>query len=240
MSYCAVNDVTDELGTAYDSTTDLTTAQVTEFIVQADGVIDHAASRHYWPFNAHDSATYQTPEHVKRASIDLAVAYSLQKLRATARATALTDRIDMYFEKAGGALEELASGTAWIEPESVATETLSGFTVPTWGWELDETQAFVAATSPLDSGDAPNIFPDSAAILSTSTPGADVTFTAAQMANMRTGVEFAVHYSPGHRRWVFNAIHSELKDVTTLNITYRWDYRRQFADMRLKSGVLLS
>jgi hypothetical protein len=213
MAYTTSALVIKWLGSNYDSTNDLTGAEVTAFIVVADGIIDERVSPHYNLFNATDSSksdgtdTYKTPNVVATASRHLAAAMCFDQLRALAANETLESRAE-YHNNVGS--------------------------------QLVTDQAFLAATSPLDSGDPPHIIKESVRISSASTVAAGQTFTAAEAANMRNGVDFEVDWAEKYGKWVFHSLNSNITDMTTVKVTWLWDYRRKFGDEAKCSGVLRS
>ena len=238
MAYTTTTLVTNEIGTDYDSTTDLTTAHVTAFLAQADGLIDGARYEHYNEFNA-TAGTPATPALIAQCSKNIALAMCLRQLRARGSGSILDNRIDEAATLGELALDQLRAGE-FVKTETQSTETLS-FGDGSQSWELGTDEAFVASTSPLDSGDPPHILKDTFALLSTSTVDGSAGFTAAELADMRIGREYRVTFRPEYRRWVFKALDSgriNSTNVTTFNVTYDWDYRKDFRNEAHRSGVV--
>jgi hypothetical protein len=243
MAYVASADVIAWIGAAYDSVSDLTAAHVADFITKADGRVNNAANEHFWPFNAVDSSatdgtdTYVTPADVEMASRHLAAYYALLQLKSKNATTQHDEMIGFHLDQGEFFLNQLRSGAA-LPANRYRDEGLT-FGDGSQGWELSTSEAFLAATSPLDSGDPPHILADTVAISANSTRTAGP--TAAELADMRLGTEYTVAFVDGYRRWVFRALDSRLysDDVTSLKVSYQWDYRKDFAKPRRFTGRLL-
>jgi hypothetical protein len=238
MAYTTSTLVTNWIGANY-VVGDLAAADITAFIARADGLINTAVAKKYYPFNATGSSktdgttTYLTPQMVELASTHLAVSLALRQIRVQANNSTLKDSADLHWETGVGLLNQLADPGFEMAPAVYLNETM------VWGtqsqaWTLAVTQAFLAVTSPLDSGDPPNIKESSVRIGSgTTTSYAGV--TAAQLKDMRLGPEFTVHWDGGYQRYIFDANHPALYSaLTTLKVTWEWDYRR---DRGVETGL---
>jgi len=219
------------------STSDLSDADIGNNIDRADSFIDAVLAGRYQEFNAYDS-TPATPAIIRHLSELHAAARSM---RAINLADVYTDDIQAMTEEAKAIVQSLLLSDHPIAPETTATETLS------FGgdqaWELPSDEAYLAATSPLDSGYPPDILPDTVRILSTSTVSGE-SFTASDLANMRNGREFSVEWRDGDRgygAWVFVRIDGALSasGLTALNVSYQWDYMRQTGQSRALSSELI-
>ncbi len=231
--------VTDRIDTQYTDA-DLTTAHVTAFITKASADIDAAGSKHYWPFNAHD-ASVVTPIVIQECATWLALARSLVQLQGKNANSSHGGLIDFALDEAKDTLDRLRAGSLKIPPEKTSNETLS-FGDGTQHWELQTDEAFMASTTPLDAGEPPNIFLGSVRISSGSTVDGDAGFTKEELADMRVGIEYKVKYRPEYARFVFHDHDGRLSDtskVTTLKVTYHWDYLKRYADAGNFSGVQL-
>src|SRR3990167_2275139 len=106
MAYTTSTLVIAEIGVEYDSTTDLTATNVTDFIAEADKIVNDAANERYVKFNAIGSSktdgtdTYVTPGTVALASRHLSAALCLKKLRAVNANAPLSDRINFNLDQA--------------------------------------------------------------------------------------------------------------------------------------------
>ena len=232
--------VIDRIDTDYDTTADLTTAHLTAIITKVSADIDAAGSKHYWPFNAHD-ATVVTPIVIQDCATWLALARGLVQLQGKNANSSHGEMINFAFDRGELTLEQLRSGTLKIPPEKTSNETLT-FGDGTQHWELQTDEAFMASTTPLDAGEPPNIFKGSVRISSSSTVDGGAGFTAGELADMRVGIEYKVKYRPEYARFVFHGRYGRLSDtskVTTLKVTYHWDYQKKYADQGNFSGYQL-
>ena len=225
MSYTSSSLVINELGTNYDNADDLTTAHITNFIEQADGIIDSRAYPHYNPFNAYDSLktdstdTYTVPGLIGQCSKNLAVAYGLQQLRAKRSNNSHSDTIEHYFALAEATLDALERG-AFVKIETWRTFSLT-FGDASPGFELDSNQSFINPTA-LDSGDPPHIFTDTVSVAAAT----GIT----NPTQLRYGKDYSVKWDKGWRQWVFERSESNLVSAATVTVTFKWDYRKDYAD----------
>jgi hypothetical protein len=237
MAYTTTTLVIDWIGTKYDSTNDLTTAEVTAFIAVADGIIDSRLAKTYGPFNATGS-TPATPAIIGLISRHLTTSLCFSQVRPMAANEALESRIEYHANQGNGLLEMVATGEILIKPETQTDETLT-FGTQAESWTLPTTQAFMASTSPLDSGDPPHIIKSSVEISSNSTPVSPL--TAANAALLRNGEDFRVFWSEERNAWIFEALTGTVTDnITTLQVTYLWDYRKEKGDEVAWNGVCLT
>jgi len=244
MAYSTAALVTAWLGTNYNSTTDLTTAQVTAHIVQADGELDALLSRKFYKFNATDSSltdgtdTYTTPPILEEASKHLSVVKCMEQIGAKNANPVYAAKLDADNAAWRERIQFMLSPDFRSYTWTYRNETLTFGTNAT-SWDLDTYQARIGVPSGgiLDSGDPPHIIADSVQISSSSTT--DGTFTAAQAATMRNGYEFFVYWSPKHQDWIFQANTGDITDhITTLKVTYNWTYERDLAIDPPVSGIL--
>lgn len=230
MAYTTATLVTNWIGANYVAG-DLAAGDITAFIARADGLIDSACAKKYYPFNATGSTktdgttTYVTPQMVELASTHLAVSLALRQIRVQANNTVLKDAADLHWQTGVGLLNQLADPNFEMPPAVYLNEAM------TWGtaaqaWTLATNQAFLAVTSPLDSGDPPNIKESSVRVgAGTTTTYGGV--TAAQIKDMRLGQEFSIRWDAGYQRYIFEADHPALYSGTpALKVTWEWDYRR--------------
>jgi len=244
MAYSTNTLVKAWLGTNYNSSTDLTDAQITAHITQADGELDALLSRKFYKFNATDSSktdgtdTYQTPPILEEASKHLSLTKCLYQIRAKTGNPAYDAAIEFHTGEANSRVQFMLSDDFRTFTWTYRNETLTFGTNAT-SWDLDTYQARIGVPSSgiLDSGDPPHIIADSVVISSSSTT--DGTFTAAQAATMRNGWEFFVYWSPRHQDWIFQANTGDITDhITTLKVTYNWTYERDLAVDPPISGIL--
>lgn len=225
MAYTSTTLVINELGTNYSNSDDLTTAHITDFIAKADALIDSAARQYYNKFNAYDSLltdttdTYEVPGIIGICSKDLAVAFSYRQLRAKRSNTAHSDVIDHYLEQGQLILDALSGGVFVAEEKWRAFSLTFGDNDPSF--ELSTDQSFVNPSA-LDSADPPHIFTDTvevAAATGITNPG-----------QLRLDSDYKVYWSRAWRNWVFERYESNLVSAGTVTVTFKWDYRKDYAD----------
>lgn len=210
-----VTDLIDPTGEFLDQLKTLTDAQIDAYIAKVDGKINDRLGGGFFPFNA-TTATPDTPDTIKEISRHWAMAESVRQLVGVNNQAAM-DLADRHETIAMAHLQNVM--TNGLAPET-ATDTLTFGTADSVAWTLAVDEAFLAATTPLDSGDPPNILPSTVRI----TGG---TYSGSGLTDMRNDVEFRVNYQPGYQRWVFTALLTDLyQDVTGLQVTYEWNYVR--------------
>ncbi len=223
MAYTTNALVLDIIGPYVDTTAvtgDLPTAEIDAHIAKVDGRIDDRLGGLFYPFNA-TTATPDTPDTIKAISLNWSVAECLKQIVGVNNLGAM----QLAEKHEGMALRDLEwiflNPDTWMKPETKSAESLTFGSDQTYAWQLQDYEAFLSLTSPLDSGDPPNILPSTVRI----SAGTGVT----NATYMRNGIEFTVAYSPQYQRWVFTALESKLYDgsITGLQVTYNWDYRRQ-------------
>ena len=237
MAYTSPTLVTNEIGTNYDSTNDLTTAQVTAFVVQADSIIDAAAYEHYNPFNAHDSSatdgtdTYIVPGLIGQCSKNMAVAFGLRQLKAKKSNTTHSDTIDHFLDQAELTLAQLRAGE-FVQVNTYRTQAIS-YVDGSEAFALGQYQSLVSPSSLLDSGDPQHILKDTffvAACTNTTNP-----------TQMRMGEDFGLWWDARWRNWIFEGRNSALQaSGATITVTFKWDYRKDYAQEAQRSGVALA
>ena len=230
MAYIDLDDVKRSLPTGFDNTTVLPDADITDLIGQADDKVDAQLAAYYFPFNAHGSATHPTPDIVKQASRKIATGMALRQL-GNVYNTEDAERGQLLIEEGLADALVLVSGDVQLKLNSTTGEALTwGTGSPSWGLQTDE--AFLASTSPLDSGDPPHILTDTVRI----DGGSGVT----GLTNMRNGTEFSVCWEIGYQRYVLKAHTSDLTGATSPTVAYEWDYRRMRGDSNRWNGALAS
>lgn len=226
MAYCVAADVKDWIPATYDSTTRMPDADITTLITKADGYIDAAAAQAgYNRFNA-TTATPATPEMVHLASRHLSTAFALEQINVNDN---FRERIERHKQQAEEYIALLTSEYG-LKPETKTNETLTFGSASREDWELDENQAFLAATSPLDSGDVPNIAAQTVSVYSAT----GIT----NPSQLRNGIDFRVWYDQHWQKWVFERLTSDLQDAATVAVSYLWDYRRVRGHSRRTATVV--
>ena len=225
MSYTSTTLVINELGTNYDNADDLTTAHITAFIAKADSEINDAAYQFFNPFNAYDSLltdttdVYTTPGVIAECSKNLTVARSLGQLRAKKGNTSHSDTIEWYWGLGQETLAALRGGM-FLAPSTWRSFSLTfGDSDP--GFELDSNQSFVNPSA-LDSGDPVHILADTVQVASAT----GIT----NPAQLRLGPDYTVKWSKEWRNWVFTRKESNLVAASAVALTFKWDYRKDYAD----------
>lgn len=243
MAYCTNAHVIDMIGTNYDSSNDLTSAEIDVYITRADALIDAESQPNYYPFNATGSTktdgtdTYTTPKLVQMCSIHLATSYSMMQLRAMVPNNTLAEAALFHMDQGTVLLNKLRDPAFKLSPHTWRNYTLT-FGTSAVSWSLGSEEAFIEPTA-LDSGDPPNILEDTVRIGSTtSTTRTDV--TAAQLQQARLGIEYTVRWDAKYQRYVFTANDPKLYSNTTLKVTFEWDYRRDRGREPHFSGVIFS
>lgn len=227
MAYTTNALVLDIIGPYVNTTTDLPTAEIDAHITRVDSKIRDRLGGLFYPFNALAS-TPDTPGMVQEISRHWSIAESLRQIVGVNNMSAM-DLAAKHEAIAMNLLNSISeSPETWMDPETKSGELLTFGTASALPWKLQIDQAFLAATSPLDSGDPPNILPSTVRCVTgtvTGSPG----FVAGDLAYLRNGYEFLVSYDSGWQKWVFTAFDSRLyTNVTagTLSVTYNWNYRR--------------
>ena len=234
MAYTTNVLVLDVLGAFVDTTNDLTTAEIDAHIARVDGKINDRLGGLFFPFNATGS-TPDTPDTIKEISRHWSIAESLRQLVGTNNQGAM----NLAEKHEGIALNLLdfilQDPDTWMKPETKSAEAVTFGAAPTYSWQLAENEVFLANTSPLDSGDPPNILADTVRIAA-ATGVTDPTL----MRNDASDGEFHVEFRRERRKWVLVAHDSTLYDATGVTVTYEWNYRRIIGSESIQSAHLVS
>lgn len=217
-----------ELPAGYNNT-DLPDADIEAMILEESADWEVRMGAIYCTMNAPDHSDYPTPEWVQTIVRDGTVAKGLYRLALGDRTTALGVSAERYANRCMAAKQALAghdqvmtgnAGGQLVESQlSQMAETVASETI-TWGtggrdWDLQGDQAFIPVEDHLDSGDIPQIKPDTVKVLT------------ANYTGYRSGVEFRVHFDGTHQRWVFTDVNGSLSSAgATATITYRFEWRR--------------
>lgn len=229
MAYCTNQLIKDVLGTFVDYTNDLTVAQIDVYIAKVDGRINDRLGGFFYPFNA-TTDTPDTPDTIKEISRHWSIAESLRQLVAVNNEAAF-DLAAKHEALAMNMLDYvLTNRDTWMLPETKSGDALT-FGTGAFAWSLLTSEAFLASSTPITSGDPPNILPSTVRISAgTGSGGFDPT-------QLRTGIDFYVTWRPEYRKWVFTAAESQLLTSSGLQVTYQWDYRRLIATEQTPPSV---
>lgn len=225
MAYCVELDVTSLIPTGYGSA-DLASADgstavgLATMITRADEIIDAKLRPYCYKFNA-TGATPATPSIIRMASAHIAVAQAVRQTALRQGGQGLIEIAAAFHDTAMEALDSIIAADGETDLETTTAEALTFGTNDT-PWGLSTTEARVAATTPLDSGDPPAIVYETARLaISAAITG----YTAAQLNQMRRGIEWDLVWDWNRRMWIFRALNSTLLSAA-VKLTYGWNYRR--------------
>ena len=229
MAYCAYATVQALLGANVDYEKDLTTTQITAHIATADGIIDSVLCDLFYPFNAYGD-TPATPRVIAEASRLIAGAKSAEQLYGQTGMEAWSALATSLASSGNDLLKAIYESPHMVKPE-VKTGQVLTFAEPTNAWDLPANEALVASTSPLSSGDPPNVLTDTVRVTSTG-------YSALRSG---PGYEFWVEWRAERSSYVFVSNHAALHDGTVASptISYSWTYLRERGHSSRHTGQMV-
>jgi len=228
MPFSRTDDVKASLGPYLDTTNDLTNEHIAAMIARVDHRILSKLGGVFSRFNELADSP-QTPGTIQDISRHLAIAEGLRQIGATGNPGASRDAEDHELVANTLLADIMESPEKWMRLETVASELLTFGTEDGLDWTPGAYDAFLADSdpAPIVSGEMPSIVANTVRIVTATITGSS--FDLAQLLRMRSGVEFSIHPSPGHRKWIFRADEPRLvSEITngTLAVAYDWSYLR--------------
>lgn len=229
MSAFTTPDEVKQLIGSNHSTSQLSTDRLSVIIQEFSDSIYDELSSFCVPFNGWTDDP-PTPAIIRRMCQHLAAVQAMREIGMQNQ-----DPFMVSVALEGNALmDSVRQRRGHTKPDHVTDETVTfGDADPSW--DLTEHEALIGygAANPVASGDMPNIIPASVRISANSTT--DGTFTAANAALMRFGLEYTVLLNEQRNGFIFRSFTGEITDhITTLKIGYDWNYVRNITVSRRK------
>ena len=232
MAFCTAAQVKGKLSIGY-STTDVPDSSATanmplaDMIARADEIIMAALRPYCYTFNAIDTATWPVPAVINLMSIHFAASMAFEQLGLIQDNMGLASPARYHVEQGNALLATVLSRRGETELETTSAEALAFGSDSGISWEIGIDEAYLALTSPLASGEPPHIIRETVRLAITS--AGTSSYTAAQLNQMRFGVEYGVRWDIARRKWIFTAFNQELLKACVL-VNYNWNYRRNSDD----------